>query len=235
MILEPQCGEPCRSAAFESDNGHATLRKLQIRPEPMNKNQQTFFSVALSGLLLLAAGCSVTPSSQEGDKVAAKPPAAEPSLAPEKATAAAPAAPVIAPVPRSEPPKAEKPVAKPAAKPAATAQKPQAAVPATPAAPAPAPLALDTLEQRLKDTPAIGVFTKLTLKNQVDELVDRFRDHHAGRGGASMSQLRQSFEQLLGKVQSLLKDGDPNLATAIAQSREAIWSVLTDPAKFAKL
>lgn len=202
----------------------------------MNRIPQTFFSAALAGLLLFSAGCSVTPSSPEGDKAAASPPAAAPPSAPEKAADTAPAAPVIAPVPRSEPPKAEKPATKPAAKTAtAPAQKPQTAAPAKAAAPGPAPLALDTLEQRLKDTPAIGVFTKLTLKNQVDELVDRFRDHHAGRGGASMPQLRQSFEQLLTKVQSLLKDGDPNLATAIAQSREAIWSVLTDPVKFAKL
>jgi hypothetical protein len=33
----------------------------------------------------------------------------------------------------------------------------------------------------------------------------------------------------------LLKDGDPALAGAIVNSREAIWGVLTDPAKFAKL
>jgi hypothetical protein len=136
--------------------------------------------------------------------------------------------------PKSEPPIADKPVAKAPVKPAvaaAPAPKPQSAAPAT----APAPLALDTLEQRLKDTPAIGVFTKLTLKNQVDDLLNRFRAHYEGRGGLTIPQLRQNYEQLLAKVHGLLKDGDPALAGAIVNSREAIWSVLADPAKFAKL
>ena len=91
------------------------------------------------------------------------------------------------------------------------------------------------MEQRLKDTPAIGVFTKLTLKNQVDDLLNRFRAHYEGRGGLTIPQLRQNYEQLLTKVHSLLKDGDPALAGAIVNSREAIWGVLADPVKFAKL
>lgn len=120
---------------------------------------------------------------------------------------------------------ADKLAPRPAAKPAAAPAKPAT----------PPPLALDTLEQRLKDTPAIGTFTKLTLKNQVDDLLDRFRDHHDGRGGSTLAQLRQSYEQLIQRVQGLLREGDPTLATAIANSREAIWSVLADPVKFAKL
>jgi hypothetical protein len=37
------------------------------------------------------------------------------------------------------------------------------------------------------------------------------------------------------KVLSLLQDGDPQLASAIASSREAIWGILVDPVKFAKI
>ncbi len=94
---------------------------------------------------------------------------------------------------------------------------------------------MSALEQRLKDTPAIGVFTKITLKNQVDELLERFRTHYEGRGGTTLAQLRQTYDALLQKVIGLLKDGDPALASAITGSREAIWNVLTDPVKFAKL
>jgi carbon monoxide dehydrogenase subunit G len=36
-------------------------------------------------------------------------------------------------------------------------------------------------------------------------------------------------------VLSLLQDGDQALATAIAASREAIWGILSDPAKFATI
>ena len=199
----------------------------------MNKTLQTVFSACIAGSLLLRAGCSVTPPAPPNETVAAAPapavpaPEATPPTAPLPA-AIAPAAPVIATTPKSEPQKTEiAPIKAPVKPTAVPQQKPQAA--------APAPLALDTLEQRMKDTPAIGVFTKLTLKNQVDDLLSRFRAHYEGRGGLTIQQLRQNYEQLLAKVHSLLKDGDPALAGAIVNSREAIWSVLADPVKFAKL
>jgi hypothetical protein len=123
-----------------------------------------------------------------------------------------------------------------AAAPAAGAPKSQAPRPATsPAPPAAAALDLTSLEQRLKDTRAIGVFTKLSLKNQVDDLLSRFRAFHSRKSAASLSELRQRYDLLLLKVLSLLQDGDPPLASAISSSREAIWSILTDPQKFARL
>jgi hypothetical protein len=91
---------------------------------------------------------------------------------------------------------------------------------------------LNSLEQRLRDTKAVGIFTKLTLKNQVDDLLNRFRLHHSGRGDVKLEQLRQSYDLLLLKVMSLLQDKDVALANAISTSREAIWSVLVDPKKF---
>lgn len=102
------------------------------------------------------------------------------------------------------------------------------------AAAAPA-LDLKALEQRLRDTGAIGVFTKLTLKNQVDDLLAQFKAFHQGHSQLTLVQLRQKYEELLLKVVSLLQDGDPALASAISASREAIWNVLTDPKKFANI
>jgi hypothetical protein len=125
---------------------------------------------------------------------------------------------------------APKPVA-PAAPPPPAAQAPVAA-----AASAPAPaLDLTALEQRLRDTRAIGVFTKLSLKNQVDDLLGRFRDFYGSKGTATLPQLRQKYDLLLLKVLSVLQDGDPGLAATIAASREAIWGILADPVKFSKL
>ena len=97
------------------------------------------------------------------------------------------------------------------------------------------PLALAVLEQRLKDTEAIGLFTKLALKNQIDDLLSQIKAHHTGNGKTPLAQLRKNYDQLLLKVHDLLKDGDPSLDNAIMNSREAIWAVLTDPVKFAKL
>ena len=171
---------------------------------------------------------AVTAPPAEEPGPAVIPPAVEaPAAAPEKAPAPAPAAPVSRPAPVT----AEKPAAKPPAKAAAPAPQPKTAAPPPPAVPG---MALATLEQRLKDTNAIGLFTKIALKNQVDDLVNRVRAHHEGNG-ATLAQLRQAYDQLLAKVHGLLKDGDPALAGSIMASREAIWQVQTDPVKFAKL
>jgi hypothetical protein len=137
-----------------------------------------------------------------------------------------------------------------AAKAAATPPRAPAKPPATPSAAAPpaksqtpaaaaakpqtaAPLDLKALETRLKETQAIGVFTKLTLKNQIDALLDQFRAFYQGKLKSSLSDLRRSYDMLVLKVLALLQDADPPLAGAIAGSREAIWGILSNPAKFA--
>jgi hypothetical protein len=117
----------------------------------------------------------------------------------------------------------------------AAAQK--AAAASQPVAKPPAPPALDLagLEQRLKDTHAIGLFTKLSLKNQVDDLLSAFRAFHGGQTQPPLTELRQRYDLLLLKVLTLLQDGDPPLASAIAASREAIWGLLADRDKFQKI
>jgi hypothetical protein len=116
-------------------------------------------------------------------------------------------------------------------------------VPAPPSTEATAPpqtaqaaaaLDLASLEQRLRDTRAIGVFTKLSLKNQVDDLLAQFKAFHHGQTPPTLTQLRQKFELLLIKVVTVLQDGDAALAAAVSTSREALWSVLSDPQKFAQ-
>ncbi len=189
----------------------------------------------LIGLLLLLqlAACTATktpePVAPGPEPVAITPPVT--ALVPSDTSVVAPPppAPVAAPVSATPVISASAKVATPAHTPApSTPQK-------APAAAAQPPMALATLEQRLKDTDAIGVFTKIALKNQVDDLLSRARSHHQSNGNPTLAQLRQSYDQLLAKVHGLLKDGDPALANAITASREAIWTVLTDPVKFAKL
>jgi hypothetical protein len=96
-------------------------------------------------------------------------------------------------------------------------------------------LDLGSLEQRLRDTKAIGVFTKISLKNQVDDLLDEFRDFHKSNDRSMLTKLRQTYDLLLMKVLSLLQDGDPALARDVSSSREALWSILVDPDKFKNL
>jgi hypothetical protein len=99
----------------------------------------------------------------------------------------------------------------------------------------PPALDLTSLEKRLRETQAIGVFTKLSLKNQVDDLLEQLAAFHEGRGQPPLAKLRESYDLLLLKVLSLLQDKDPALARDIAASREALWNLLADPAKFANL
>jgi hypothetical protein len=113
---------------------------------------------------------------------------------------------------------------------------PSASSPAPPPAAITSPtLNLADLKQRLRETRAIGIFTKLSLKNEVDDLLNAFRALYRGPNKHPPVELRQRYDQLLLKVLTLLQDGDPPLAAEIASSREAIWSILADPDKFAKI
>jgi hypothetical protein len=96
-------------------------------------------------------------------------------------------------------------------------------------------LDLAGLEQRLRDTNAIGVFTKLSLKNQVDDLLEQFRKFYKGQTSVALADLRQRYELLLLKVVTLLQDADQQLANAVNSSREAIWGILADPQKFSEI
>ena len=119
-------------------------------------------------------------------------------------------------------------------RPTAPVQPAAPAAPPTKASAAPA-LDLTALEQRLRETRAIGVFTKLSLKNQVDDLLADFRAFYQGQVKTPLAVLRQRYDLLLLKVLAVLQDGDPPLAAAISASREAIWGILSDPQKFTKI
>ncbi len=171
------------------------------------------------------------PSPQEPVVTPAAPP-------PPVATPTAPTSPL--PVAKPTPSAPSSPAPKPPApspgqpKPAAPAA-PKAANPVAPAASKAATptLDLDALKEEVKSTPAIGVFTKLSLKNKVDDLLDEVRDYHGGKSKLTKTDLRRAYDLLLMKVLSLLQDKDPRLASSIVASREAIWDLLADPKKFA--
>src|SRR5439155_26535084 len=97
-------------------------------------------------------------------------------------------------------------------------------VPAPPRTPAhAAALDLSSLEKRLRETKAIGVFTKLSLESEVDDLLEQFREFDRSPDQSSRAMLRQAYDLLLLKVLSLLQDGDPGLARDVSSSREALW------------
>src|SRR5713101_1057174 len=54
-------------------------------------------------------------------------------------------------------------------------------------------LDLTSLEKRRRETQAIGVFTKLALKNQVDDLLEQLAAFHEGRGQTPFAKLWESL------------------------------------------
>jgi outer membrane biosynthesis protein TonB len=159
----------------------------------------------------------------------AAPQRAEPSRAP----------PTSAPTPKAAPTHPAKPNARSSVKPApgSKVSSETGTTSATPNAKTAAvqPLDLNRLRQELKATRAIGLLSKLTLKNQMDDLLDRFRRYHRGETTSTMTDLRRSYDLLVMKLLSLVQDKDQKLASDIVSSREAIWGLLSDPTKFASL
>ncbi len=76
------------------------------------------------------------------------------------------------------------------------------------------------------------MLTKISVKNQSDDLVERFRAYHKQQSAPPLSELRRSYDMLFLKLLALLQDGDPPLAKDIDRSRAAIWEILADPKKF---
>lgn len=183
---------------------------------------KAWLAVALVGGLLLLPGCG-EPEAGAPETREATPAPGPPEPAPAPATPAKPgtgpeaSTPSVAPPPTSE-----------TAPEIATSPEP---APSPPAAPG---LDLEGLERRLKETSALGVLTKLSLKNEIDDLLeDVGRFHHKQKG--DLPSLRERFDLLLLKVTSLLQDDEPELAREIADAREGLWRLLADPAEFAKL
>lgn len=159
-------------------------------------------------------------------------PPAEPVLIPPTAVTRAPAqAPSVIPAaaPKPSPKPATAVVIAPAPAPKAVAKV--ATAPPAPQAPA-ATLDFKSLETRLRQTKAIGVLTKISLKNQIDDLLDGFRAYHRRQDTARLADLRRNYDMLVLKVLALLQDSDPPLARDIVRSRAAIWHILEDPRKF---
>jgi hypothetical protein len=204
-------------------------------PQPTQQSTPQASDGAPSSEGLPPAVVSDAPSAARSNAGAADagkvPPGAQPAAPKASASTERPK-----PVPTPPNPARASAAAPPPATTSPPAQPSPPIAPATPVQPPAAPtLDLASMTQRLRDTNAIGVFTKLSLKNQVDDLLEQFRGFYNGQVKVPLPELRQRYELLLLKVVSLLQDADPTLANAITSSREAIWNILADPREFAKI
>jgi len=189
--------------------------------------------------IIAAAILGLNACAGRGQIAPSPPPATNTSSTPQPAVTSSPSGtsrsvPTAVPKPSvtTRAPQAANKTAPPVAKtPAPIGQAPKHAAPPSAAV----RLDLNGLKTQLKETKAIGLFTKIALKNQVDDLLDQFRKYYQGTSKTDMMELRRSYNLLLLKVLSLLQDKDEKLASAIVSSREAIWDLLSDAKKFANL
>ncbi|MDQ7011358.1 MAG: hypothetical protein Q9M29_06005 [Mariprofundaceae bacterium] len=91
-----------------------------------------------------------------------------------------------------------------------------------------APLDMDMLVERLKQTRAIGFFTKLAIRNDVMDLIvliDNYRKKSVLE--SKLNDVRARFEGLFLKIVALLEN-DPDLSRDIYLAREKIWKSLLE-------
>ena len=91
-----------------------------------------------------------------------------------------------------------------------------------------APIDMEVLTARLKKTKAIGLFTKLAIRNDVSDLMnDVKRYRKKSMLDSKIEEVRESFEGLLMKIIALLDD-DPELSRDMYVGRESIWKSLLE-------
>lgn len=94
---------------------------------------------------------------------------------------------------------------------------------------------LDALTSKLADTKALGLFTKLSLKREVDAFEKDVQTYHQHKGDSTLDQLEERYELMVDKLLVLIQDKDQALAQDIQQARAQVWAKLADPDEFAKL
>ena len=94
---------------------------------------------------------------------------------------------------------------------------------------------LDDLVKRISDSKAIGVFTKLTLKRDIDALKRDLKAFHDGGSQHKLEKLHERYDVLVHKLMTLLQEKDPGLAREVSQARTFLWSQLADPNQFKRL
>ena len=94
---------------------------------------------------------------------------------------------------------------------------------------------LDTLIDRVSSSKFLGFFTKISLKQDIDRLLDSIRDFHGGSGEGSLEQARERYDAMAHKLIILLQDKDEELAKSIDDGRESLWAILSDKKKFADI
>jgi hypothetical protein len=94
---------------------------------------------------------------------------------------------------------------------------------------------LNALVSRISQSKALGLFTKLSLKQDIDGLLENVRKYHDGSGDGSLEKLRERYDVLVHKLMILLQEKDGELVQSIDDGRDKLWAILSDHEKFASI
>lgn len=92
---------------------------------------------------------------------------------------------------------------------------------------------LDALVDRVSHSKSLGFFTKLSLKQEIDQLLAGMRAQHDGSKNDQLEPLRERYDVMVQKLVILLQDKDKELVQTIHDSQEKLWAILSDEKKFA--
>jgi hypothetical protein len=92
---------------------------------------------------------------------------------------------------------------------------------------------LDELLDRFVTTKSVGVFTKLSIKGNVDRLNKSFAIYHDGNRPPNINELRQRYDLMVQEMIMIVQKKDPDLAKDFYDARLLLWSYLAEPEKYA--
>jgi hypothetical protein len=91
---------------------------------------------------------------------------------------------------------------------------------------------LQLLGDMLADSKAIGIFTKLGLKRDIEKVLSRLNKFHDGKSKFSLEQLQEQYDLLLMKIAIHLQDKDLALHKHLCNAWLVIWEDLRDFDRF---
>ena len=91
---------------------------------------------------------------------------------------------------------------------------------------------LEILADMLARTTAVSLFTKLSLKKDINKVLARMEEYHAGQGKFSLEQLEEQYNLLLMKIAAHLQDKDLKTHRHLCNAWLVIWEDLKNPERF---
>ncbi len=95
-------------------------------------------------------------------------------------------------------------------------------------------LDLDELSDRIANTKAVGLLSKLSMKRDVDKLEKDLRAFHGGTARHTLDQLKERYDLMVHNLLVQIQDKDAALAGDVARVRNQLWKRLANPDEFAQ-